>query len=68
MNVIREYRDEKKLTQEQFGNLAGVKKAAVCKWEDGIPVPPMRAIVIEEKTDGELPRWRIRPDLWEAPQ
>lgn len=68
MNAIKEYRDQKGLTLEQFGALAGVQKAAVWKWEEGTPVPPMRAIIIEEKTDGELPRWRVRPDLWEAPQ
>lgn len=68
MNVIKSYRTANELTQEQFGRLAGVQKAAVCKWEDGIKVPPLRAIMIEKKTKGELPRWRIRPDLWDAPR
>lgn len=68
MSAIRKYREQKKLTQEQFGRLAGVQKAAVSKWEDGLLVPPMRAIVIEKKTKGELPRWLVRPDLWSAPR
>ena len=39
MNVgdyIKQLRTEKGLTQEQLGNLLGVKRAAINKWESGI--------------------------------
>jgi len=55
------------LTQEQLGDLIGVKKALVSKWEKGKAPTPLKAIEIEEATEGKVPRWRTRPDLWEAP-
>jgi len=68
-NAISKFRRAKNLTLEQFGNLVGVQKAAVSKWEKGIAGPsPTKAIEIERATEGELPRWQVRPDLWQEPQ
>ena len=66
-NALRRFREAHKLTQDQIGAMAGVKKAAVSKWEEGVRIPPMRVILLEENSHGELPRWELRPDLWEAP-
>jgi len=68
-NAISDFRRSKNLTLEQFGHLVGVQKAAVSKWEKGIAGPsPALAIEIEKATNGQLSRWDVRPDLWDAPQ
>lgn len=63
---IFEYRARHGLTLEQFGAMVGVKKAAVCKWEDGNGPSPRVAIKIEQVTGGELAKSVLRPDLWGA--
>lgn len=65
---IKAYRTRRGLTLAQMGALIGVGKAAVFKWEHGIRPPASRAIDIELATEGELPRWDLRPDLWPPPQ
>jgi DNA-binding transcriptional regulator YdaS (Cro superfamily) len=65
---IKVYRKRRNLTLAGMGALIGVGKAAVFKWEHGIRPPPSRAIEIEAATNGELPRWDLRPDLWPPPQ
>ena len=35
MTALRKLRAERGLTQEQFGELVGVTRAAVCLWESG---------------------------------
>lgn len=65
---IKLYRNAKGLSQEAFGAMVGRKKAAVCKWENGVGPNPKTAIEIEEKTEGALPRHVVRPDLWDAPE
>ena len=67
MSAIRDFRLIRNMTQEQLGQLIGVQKAAVSKWEAGIPPSACSAIKIEQATNGELPKWKIRPDLWDAP-
>ena len=47
MNVsdsIKKLSEEKDLTQEQFGEIAGVSSMAVSQWENGRAVPRMGAI------------------------
>jgi len=66
-NPIKEFREAEQLTQEQMGELAGVKKSAVSKWEDGVAPSAESAKRIEEATGGRLPKWKLRPDLWEPP-
>lgn len=67
MNAIRDFRLIRSLTQEQLGQLIGVQKAAVSKWEAGVPPSAASAIKIEQATGGALPKWKTRPDLWDAP-
>ena len=69
-NIIKQFRETRGLTQEQLGELVGVKKAAVCKWEadDDVVPSPMIAIRLEEVSGGVLARWMTRPDLWEPPE
>ena len=69
-NIIKQFREARGLTQEQLGELVGVKKAAVCKWEadDDVVPSPMIAIRLEEVSGGVLARWMTRPDLWEPPE
>lgn len=67
MSLIQTFRKSQNLTQEQFGELLGVKKALVSKWEHGVKPSPRMAVELDEKTGGKLPRWMIRPDLWDAP-
>lgn len=63
-NPIKAFRSAKNMTQEQFGRLVGVEKAAVSKWEAGIKPSPEAAKRIEETTGGEISRAAMRPDLW----
>lgn len=66
-NIIKQFREARRLTQEQLGELVGVRKAAVSKWEDGAPPSPASAVRLEEVSGGALPRWMTRPDLWDPP-
>lgn len=52
---------------EEFGAKVGVKKSAVSKWEKGQQPSPRKALKIEAVTDGKIPRWMLRPDLWAPP-
>tara|TARA_R110000868_G_scaffold399585_1_gene673427 strand:- start:7760 stop:8089 length:330 start_codon:yes stop_codon:yes gene_type:complete len=62
---IAEYRKRNNLTLEEFGILAGVQKAAVCKWENGHSVPSVTASKkIDIATSGALPKAVLRPDVW----
>ncbi len=65
-NPIRSYREKHGLTLEAFGDIVGVKKAAVGKWENGIAPSVESAKVIEEKTYGAITRQQLRPDIWDA--
>lgn len=67
-NAIRHFRANKGLTQEQLGQLVGVQKSAVSKWEVGVAPSASSAIRIEEATNGAVPRWVLRPDLWQRPE
>lgn len=62
------YRARHGLSQEQFGNLVNVQKPAVSKWEDNVRPSPQKALEIEKATNGEVPTWKLRPDLWPAPE
>jgi len=48
-----------------IARLLDISPAAVSRW-DGV-VPPNRAIEIEEKTEGKVTRYDIRPDYFGAP-
>ena len=59
---------------EQVGNqrllaeLIGVGQQTVSHWlTHDYPVPAEKAVLLEKKTKGEIPRWFTRPDLWDKP-
>ena len=53
-------------SQAKLANLLGIKQSTVSYWaKTGIPAE--RAVEIESATDGLVPRWLCRPDLWPAP-
>jgi len=66
-NPIQAYREAKGLTQEQLADMAGVQKAAVSKWEKGVLPSFESAKKLHDATDGALPRWELRPDIWDRP-
>jgi predicted transcriptional regulator len=63
-NPIAEYRKRQNLTLEAFGDMVGVQKAAVSKWEDGHGPSIENAVKIEQVTGGDLPRHVTRPYVW----
>lgn len=44
-----------------LARLLGITESAICQWKR---VPPGRAIEIEEKTEGKVTRYDIRPDYF----
>ena len=53
-------------SQAKIGALVGVRQSTVSYWaKTGIPAE--KAIELEEATEGRVPRWLSRPDLWSAP-
>lgn len=60
---LREYRANRAppLTLEQLGELFGVNKSTVLRWETE-KVPAERVIEVERATG--VPRWELRPDLY----
>jgi transcriptional regulator with XRE-family HTH domain len=69
MNPVKSYRKRHgDMTLEEFGELVGVKKSAVSKWENGKKPSPRRCLKIEEATKGEILKWQLRPELWPAPK
>lgn len=61
---IKAYLDRKQMTAAAFADLIGVKKAAVSKWMRGQGPSIESAKVIDERTNGELPKEALRPDVW----
>lgn len=68
MSLIKQYRTAKGLTQEQLGQLVGVQKAAVSKWEYGEPPSIEAAKKLEEISGGVIAKWMTRPDVWSPPE
>lgn len=54
---IRETRKAWKLTQTEFGKLAGVSKAAVSQWENGITTPERDSLLNLQKKRRLSPTW-----------
>jgi transcriptional regulator with XRE-family HTH domain len=61
---ILNYRKDNGLTLEEFGNLFGVDKSTVLRWESG-RAPAERVVEIERVTG--IPRADLRPDLYAPP-
>lgn len=62
---IRTYLEAKQMTAAAFADLIGVKKAAVSKWMRGQGPSIESAKLIEERTNGDLPKEALRPDVWQ---
>ncbi len=66
-NCIRSYREKHGMTLEAFGELVGVQKGTVHRWENGISPSLDSARAIEERTagtEGAITRQQLRPDVW----
>jgi DNA-binding transcriptional regulator YdaS (Cro superfamily) len=59
---------------EHFGSeaklaaAAGVSQPAIHKAKNAKRVSAEMATRIEQATAGAVPRWKLRPDLWDAPK
>ena len=67
-NPITEFRlrADPPLTMEAAAALFGVSVATVSRWESGLRNPEPQTAIDLEREHG-IPRWRLRPDLWEPP-
>lgn len=54
-------------SEAKLAEACGVSQAAIWKAKVAGRVSANLAIKLERGTSGELPRWRLRPDLWDAP-
>ena len=56
-------------SQETLAKRCGVTQAAVSLWlRAASRISAERALAIEAATDGQVPKHRLRPDLWTAPR
>ncbi|MGK9450299.1 transcriptional regulator [Acidithiobacillus caldus] len=53
--------------QTRLAEAIGVSPMAVSHWIHRKRIPTNRALDIEQATQGAVPRWELRPDLWERP-
>jgi DNA-binding transcriptional regulator YdaS (Cro superfamily) len=54
--------------QAKLAELLGTKQSTVSYWfRCRNAIPAEKAVELERVTDGEIPRWMSRPDLWEPP-
>lgn len=62
---IKDYRTRARLSQSQFAKLIGATQGLVSHWEQDRQQPsPNMSRVIEQKTNGALPRATLRPDIF----
>lgn len=56
-------------SQTRLAELLGTSQSTVAYWvkETG-QIPAEKAVDLEEKTGGAIPRWVSRPDLWDGPR
>jgi len=55
-------------SEAKLAAAAGVSQPAIHKAKNAARVSAELAIKIEAATDGVVPRWQMRPDLWDRPQ
>ena len=66
--AVRAWRKRNGLTQMQAAKILGVSQSVIAAIETGRHrVTDARAISFDNLTDGDLPKWKTRPDLW-APE
>ena len=57
---------EKLGSQARLAELIGKRPSTVAYWAN-TGIPAEAAVALERATDGDIPRWVSRPDLWEVP-
>jgi DNA-binding transcriptional regulator YdaS (Cro superfamily) len=56
-------------SQEKLADMMGVRQGSISYWKNANkPIPAESAVQLEKNTKGAFPRWRCRPDLWDAPK
>ena len=53
-------------SQARLAELLGTKQSTVSYWAKSGLMPAEQAVELERVTNGEIPRWIARPDLWDA--
>lgn len=67
MDALKKFRADKNLTQQQLAEMLGVSQSLIAHLEAGIrTITPKRAVEWERRTNGELSRTALRPDLWKS--
>lgn len=54
-------------SEAKLASACGISQAAVWKAKRVGRVSAQFAVSIDRATAGEVPRWKLRPDLWERP-
>lgn len=54
-------------SEAKLGVACGVSQGAIWKAKRAGRVSGELAVAIEKATKGSVPRWRLRPDLWDRP-
>ena len=55
-------------SEAKLGEACGVSQTSIWKAKRAGRVSAELAVSIERATNGAVPRWQLRPDLWPAPQ
>ena len=55
-------------SESKLAAAAGCSQVAINKAKKAKRVSAEMAVRIEQATDGKIPRWRLRPDLWPQPE
>ena len=54
--------------QRELADIIGVAQQTISYWKvKDMDVPAELCVVLEKATRGKIPRWKVRPDLWEEP-
>lgn len=62
---LSDYLAARELSQQQFAEKLGVSQGLVYQWIAGrTPVAAQKAVLIEQRTDGEVTRKDLHPNDW----
>jgi DNA-binding transcriptional regulator YdaS (Cro superfamily) len=66
---LQDYLSRRELKPSQFAAELGVPASTITRVLRNEREPgPILTLKIERATGGEVPRWKLRPDLWDAPK
>lgn len=60
---LREFRKDSGKTPDEIGQLFGVNRATIYRWEQGAPRIPVKYLDRAEEITG-IPRSHLRPDIF----